>query len=516
MGVKNEQTEGFAPLVSQRQDRGTVIADGGEFAWNAFVEKIGGNDLTVTGASTFHIGSGNLNGALVHVGDTLKIAAGPNVGTYYVLSVDGNQDATIDGVFPSTPDGTGRSYSIGSGKLTWTEIISVFVPGLGKHTIAAGSAIDVFGPRVSDIPRGLFVDVNRDAAAALTLDAREVDDTTLLSRDTRIMLGVRGEDDRLYLIDGTVINDGDTRALGTFGNATIDRGADLGDGVTTHYSTGFDYVMGVDQLYVEVGGIGLTVGVDYTEADDNLDTKGDAVDFTTAPGSGEVITFINLAGGQGPQGPAGGQTLQEAYDGGGDGAGRSVAVSASKPVEIYEDGTTGTETVLQVGTSADKTKAKLRSDGQLTLQELRLADGSGNYWSLKGSGGNLVLKHEGTTKEVVFDDAGGLFTRLAGTAPTGSTGDGVQIAEYAGTLTDEAVTTVATGIVGIKGVLFALEDAGGDRWVGEMNLSSSTTRTVVVTYDPATGDVVISGDVAKTAEPGEEYQTRDYTLLVFY
>lgn len=593
-GVKGEQTVGFAPATSQRQDRGTFLADGGVFTWESYASKVGGPNLTVTGASTFQVGSGNLILSGVVAGDTLDVIAGPNVGTYIIASVDSTTTGTIEGTFPSSPDATNRLYTMGSGELSWTEIVSVFVPGVGKHTLAAGSVVSVHSSR------GVFVDLDRESPAALTATARDVDDVDLLALDTRVMIGVRGEDNRFYLAGGTVLNDGDTIALGSY-TSSISRADFFGDSrpVSSNYGLGGTLR---DGTAIAVGGSGLVV-IDATasylseipntggvpDSDTYLEVPSisafaqvASVDSNTqvtlataiAPGplgahrflnavvgyivgsnqlaifydhelmdegpSGfyeEVgsagatsyqvlvgmsipptsgITAINLAGAQGPQGPAGGQTLQEAYDAGGTGDGRSIAVVSGKPVEAYEDGTTGTVVVFQAGTSADKTLAQLRSDGQLTLQELRLADGSGDYWSLKGSGGNLVLAHEGTGQEIVFDDAGGMFARDSGAVPTGSTGDGVRVAEYAGTLTDEAVTTVATGIVGIKGVIFALADSDGDRWVGEMNLSSSTTRTVVVTFDATTGDITVSGSVAKTAEPGEEFQARDYTLLVFY
>jgi len=435
-GVKNEQTAGFVPLVSGRQDRNTILADGGDFTW-------------VLGAG---------------------------------------------------------------GTLSWTDIISVFVAGLGKHTVAAGSISGV------NAGYGVFVTVSRDAVGGLTVSTLGMTLATTLADDGLLLVGVRGEDNRFYFVDGTTLDAGDTRALGTFGSSIIDRDKVTGNGTDTHFATGFDYIMGVDQLLVQVGGITLTRPGDYTEADDNADLKGDAVDFATAPGAAEVVTFINLAGGQGPSGPAGGQTLQEAFDGGGDGAGSEIEVSAtSGPVVLHDDDDSGTRLLLQAGTLSDPELFRLYSDGGIIAPRVTIPDGLGEFFTLEGVAGDLRIQHTGSSEAVVVAKKGGLYFTAADARPAGSDATGVLVATYLGTLPDEAIETVATGIEErILGVTLSVSDSVGDFWAQEMNLPSDTSRKLVVTYDWATGDVVISGDTAKTGEPGEEFQLRDYTLLVFY
>lgn len=435
-GVKNEQTTGYVPLISGRQDRNTIIADGGDFTW--------------------------------------VLAAG--------------------------------------GTLSWTDIISVFVAGLGKHTVAAGNIAGV------NAGYGVFVTVSRDVVGGLTVSTLDLTLVTTLANDDLILIGVRGEDNRFYFADGTTLDVGDTRALGTFGSSTIDRDKVLGDGVTTHFSTGFDYVMGSDQLLVLVGGIAVTRPGDYTEEDDNVDLKGDAVEFATAPGAAEVITFINLAGGQGPSGPAGGQTLQEAFDGGGDGAGSEIEVSAtSGPVVLHDDDDSAARLLLQAGTLSDPDLFQLYSDGGIVTPRVTIPDGLGEFFTLEGVAGDLRIQHTGSSEALVVAKKGGLYFTAADARPAGADATGVLVATYLGTLPDEAVETVSTGITErILGVTLSIEDPDGDFWAQEMNLPSDTSMRLVVTYDWATGDVTVSGGTTKTEDPGVDFQLRDYTLLVFY
>lgn len=514
MGVKNEQTAGFASLVSQRQDRGSRLADGGDFLWEAFYVEIGGPNLTVTGASSFHVGSGSLTGNDVRPGDTLRVLAGPNAGTYRVATVAGATDGTIEETFGTTPDGVGRLYQIGAGRLSWSGIISLFVPGLGKHTLAAGEVLHVQDAYGANPPHGVFVDVDRDGPAALTATARELDDADWLAEDTRLLIAVRGEDGRLYLSDGTTLTDGEERALGTLGSSTINRDSAVGDGATATFTLAFEYLVGQKQLYVTLGGIGMVEGVDYNE------TSSTTVQFTTAPGVGEDIEFINLAGAQGPSGPPGGQTLQEAYDAGGEGDGREVEISdSSGPLSLYDDDDSGAVELLRAGKNGTRDLLQILSDGSLLLQKISISDGIGGYFTLQGSAGNLVVEHSVTEQALVLDKDGGIYFTDAGVRPTGADASAVRVAVYAGTLDADGTTTVvSTGLTTIKSVLAMVADQVGDMWAAAMNLSADSNRRLVVTYDAATGVVTLSGASDKTTDPGAYFTdyTNDYTLLVFY
>lgn len=512
-GVKNEQTAGFISLRSGRQDRGTLLADGGSFTWESFFTEKGGANLRVTGASSFSAAAGGFLAAGVIAGDRLVLLTGPNAGTYTIATVAATT-GTIVGTFPTGVDAVDRLYQMGSGKLSWDGIISLFVPGLGKHTMAAGSCLHIHPSQGGSPPWGAYADVNRDEAAALTLTAMDPSSATLIALDARVCIAQRGEDDRIYLMDGTVINNGSTQALGTI-VSTIDRHTVTGDGSSSQVATGFNYRMGTDQLYVEVGGIGLVLGSDYTELDDDLDDLGDSVILTSVPWAGEKIVFINLAGAQGPQGGPGSQTLQEAYDAGGDGAGRSLTVASGSPVEVHEDGDVGDVVVFQAGTDSDRDLLTILSDGTLILPALRISDGDGGYFEISGSAGDLVIKSLTSNQAAVIKASGGTAYSAAGDTPTGSTGDGIRMAEYSGSLAGAGSTTIETGITTIKGVVLTVEDASGIAWSSEMNLASSSDQKLLCTYDPATGIVTLDGDVTGGA-PGSAFRAHAYTVLVFY
>lgn len=512
-GIKNEQTAGFISIPSGRQDRGTLLADGGSFTWESFfVEKTGAN-MRVTGADTFSAASGGFIVAGVEEKDLLVLLAGPNAGTY-IIATRTATTGTITATFPAGADPVDRAYQMGSGKLSWDGIISLFVPGLGRHTMAAGSCLHIHASVGDAPPYGAFADLDRETASALTLTSRDPSSATLTALDTRVRIAQRGEDGRIYLMGGTVISNGSTQALGTI-ISTVDRNATTGDGVSSQVATGFNYSLGDNQLYVEVGGVGLVQGSDYEEVDDDLDGLGDSVTFTTIPWIGERIVFINLAGAQGPQGGPGSQTMQEAYDAGGDGSGRSVTVAGGSPVEVHEDGDVGDVVVFQAGTTSDRDLLKMLSNGTLILQALRVADGVGGYFELSGSAGDLVIKSLTSDQAAVLKADGGLVFTDDDVLPVGSTGDGVRVAEYAGSLEAAGRTFIETGLTVIKGILLTVEDTAGIRWVGEMNLASSVTQKLLCTYDPATGIITLAGDVTAGA-PGSAFLSNAYTVLVFY
>jgi hypothetical protein len=278
------------------------------------------------------------------------------------------------------------------------------------------------------------------------------------------------------------------------------------------------YVVGEDQLLLEVGGLAMIKGLHYDEVGTDGDTS-TQIEFIASeePGAGETITGINLAGAQGPQGPAGGQTLQEAYDAGGIGEGRDVEVPSGKPVDLHDDDDSGTTELLHGGKDSDRGLFKLFSDGGIQVPYILIGDGASSSFRIEGDGGNLLIKHLGTGEEVRIDQDGGIFSTTSGAEPSGSTGDGIRMAEYEGTLDTSLTnpTTISTGITTIKTVMFAVEDDEGDFWTMEVGLGSSSDQKLVVTYN-SSGDIKVSSNVDKDQAVGAEFQGKNFRLIVCY
>jgi hypothetical protein len=117
-------------------------------------------------------------------------------------------------------DGGVWSWDEGSGTLAWSAPINIRRGGLATDTINGPSGIG----GIQNVGEVAYVDIDREtggqvltvSAAALTLD------DVLNSTDTRIIIGVRGADDKFYMMDGTIFSDGDSKALGTL-KSTTDR-----------------------------------------------------------------------------------------------------------------------------------------------------------------------------------------------------------------------------------------------------------------------------------------------------
>ena len=175
----------------------------------------------------------------------------------------------------------------------------------------------------------------------------------------------------------------------------------------------------------------------------------------------------------------------------------------------------GTTVLLQLGTETHPDRIIARGDGRLQVERLRVPDGSGNYFEFYGDAGQLVIRSLVDNSEIRIGRDGGIRTRPAGAEASGSSGDGIRIFSYEGTLEDENVTVIETGLTTIRSVSISVEDSDGTWWAGEMHLAGASTRRLAVTFDRATGDITVSGDTTHSLEPGEEFQTRSYSLVVF-
>ena len=266
------------------------------------------------------------------------------------------------------------------------------------------------------------------------------------------------------------------------------------------------YLTGAEQLRVEVGGLGQVAGTHYNEVGP-LGTLSSWIRFANGeePGAGESITAYNLAGAQGPAGPAQYQDLQEVYD---HGSSKKVDTTADdEPVVLTGS---GANPVIEVGTEGGvEDLIKLCADGTIECAGLRIPDGTGSYWVFGiGGAASLSVANDGDAdSQARFHKTGGLGW---------GAGDELRWAEFAGSMNAGGATIIATGLAGIKGCLLLLEDTvTGFHYAVEMQLADNANRRSVVSWDPA-GNLQISGDWLVTAPVGVNLQGGDYTLIVFY
>jgi len=503
------QTKDAESIVNTRQDRGIFITGGGTWTWDASTNNLSWTDeitIYVQSVGTHTIPAGAVGGLDV-AGKTARIIvdrSGPSA-TFMITDDIANSIFNADDIIPIAlrglddrlyvRDGTifnhGESKLIGTSE-QGTDRVDTLSDGrlnphpypIGRENGGAADGIVLIGDRTN---------FNSPTAAFNTWIPN-----TLGEPDSMSFLHIQG--DGVFQI---------TQVIDNF-NVTINTLATVGTGLVYEvYDQGFGYINGSGQLLVHVNGIVKIAGIDYDEPG----LAGDTVHMVSfkagkEPGVGANVEFINVSGGQGPQGDAGVVDFQDAYD-----AGPDISGSPAKgPIELDWPG--GPDVVLQTKVGGGPTPFTiLHADGTLEIRELLIDDGAGNQWSFKGfAPGNLRLEHMGSGKGFEFSPGGGLsFYDTAG-APLGS----MRWAEYSGTFGTPAVAvTIATGIVGIKGVIVKVEDAGaGKFYVAELNRASTTTAKAVVAVDPA-GNVFIDGDFAG-GNLGSVFDGGDYHVIVFY
>jgi hypothetical protein len=428
-------------------------------------------------------------------------------------------------------DGGLWSWDSGTGTLTWSSSFFLRRAGVPIHTIVAGSVVGV-----TTNGQVIFVDVSRTAGGTIAIQGGTVPgpllsiNDALHSTDTRLIIGIRGSDGKLYLRDGTVFSDGDVKTLGTL-SAFTDRNEVTAPG-TALVSVGFDYLFtsGLNaQLTVFVGGILQTLGTHYTET---TESPGDVTFIAPhIPPAGDVITFINVVGGQGPSGS--GVTLQDAYDNGNE----ILTASTIAPVIIHRS--VGTLLALGVSPSILDWKITLTPSSGILLQDTASLMG---YGFLSNDGAHiwrLTPANDGSSDALFFADQGGgvqggllvdgagaglEWGALTGGYDGGGTWAGagpIRWSVFTGTLnaTGDSVT-LATGITSILGVMLSLELVGGSgNFISkEVNNATVADRRHAATFD-SSGNVQISESSDGSGDPGgvtTTFNNAAYKLIVFH
>jgi hypothetical protein len=402
-------------------------------------------------------------------------------------------------------DGGFFSWNVVADELSWTGTIRIRrAGGIGFAAIASGSLGSISAP--DDCA---YIVLNRDAAGGPYTMAKASIDSAVVNADNILVIGVRGSDDRFYLRDGTILGDGETKKLGQT-NVLTDRYDGVGDGTVGPFALGFSYVVGSDQLAVWVGGVLQTLGTHYTESSTT------EITFVAGeqPGIGELITAINVAGGEGPAGAGGATNMQEAFDGG-----HVVNTTTAGPIRLQN--AVPTTHLLEFGTPANPDRAFVDAAGSARFGKyLSLKDPGGTGdWGFVVDGDDLILVNIDNDKAFRFLEDGGLehgeYAHPAG--PFSSGGGPLRWTEYAGTFASGGPETVSTGIpeADIKGVLLKAYNASTVRHqLMEISLGSAGSRAVYVSL--VGSNVIMSGDSSGTLAVGSQLRTEAYILTVFH
>lgn len=425
-------------------------------------------------------------------------------------------------------DGGTWSWDAGTGTLAWSGDINIRRGGVVLHRVEGPSSV----VGLSSAGSVAFVDVDRSDGGFIFVQGGSSPgpltnlNSSSNSTDERLVLGVRGADDKFYLRDGTVFSDGDSKTLGTL-NAATDRGDILASGAATD-TVPFSYAVGSDQLAVYVGGMLQVVGVHYSE------TNPTTITWTALgqPRAGEMVTFYNVVGGQGPAGSGG--PLQTAYDNG-----RTiVAGGAAVPLYVWSSlPPTGGEwpSLLAWGDSSSAPRGYADANGNLQVTGgtagvgVRDNSGSGTWRlvPLDDGGSDLLLYNTKLGRGVRFDSAGGVehgeYTPGIDGYPGGGwtpygTGGGLAWAVFTGTIDGAgAEEVIKTDLPNIKGALLSVFDGsrGGYSSVDLAN-TQFTGKRISAFFDDVTGDVTLSGNLAGSAPIGSDLWGEPYTLIVFY
>jgi hypothetical protein len=392
-------------------------------------------------------------------------------------------------------DGGTWDWDAGLGTLSWNGTIYIRRGGVPLHTILTNNVNNLNLP--GDI---LYVDVNRAAGGVLVALKGTIADV-LNSTDTRLILGVRGSDNKLYLRDGTIFSDGDSKTLGTL-NAVTDRFDTTANGSAVQ-NVGFAYVLGSDQLAVYVGGILQTAGVHYTETPSNTQVT---FEPSHVPASGEDLSFVNIIGGQGPSGLG---NLQDVVV-----ANPVVDMGlASGPVVLHDTGPAFGNAVLAwgVGPTGVDWRGQLFHDGHLFLggspSDILL------YNTLNGNG--IRVKKDGSGLE--FGAYGGGFY------PAGSWSGNGPLNWYVeqGTLDSAGAGgrhEIATGLSTMVGAILMIDDLSqGINLVSEYGAGTFSTRQHAVMIDNSAQQVEIWGTPTTPSLVGKtDILGAAYTLIIFH
>ena len=507
-GISRGQTAQLESITNTRQDRNLRLTEGGLITWDA----VGG---TLTWAGTFRVQIPGLGTHTITSSNLAALSAGGdcavvtlNRGTGAALTMSKSTVATTslltDTTFLIGIRGTDGRFYMADG--------TVFSDGETKLLGTTQAVLD----RTTSVSDGRAYTVNYPTGKQTDNDTDGVTNgtTTFTSTnatfDTSIPNTANVPDTPSYIR----INTKGLYRVVTVSNDTtliLDGTPSADTGLTYEvYTNVIGYVVGSDQLQVFVNGL-LAILWDGTSG--NYDEVGGAGSTSyqiafrsgSAPSAAQLVTFLNVVGGQGPAGVEVAATLTNAYD-----EGPTIDGDSGTPVTL--DFPNGSDVALQTKVAGGSAVAKLEAGGTATVTKVRIPDG-GDFWDFYVNSGVLEIKHSGTGKGFQIQDTGRISV-IDGSAAW------LRWALYSGTFTATPIAvTLATGITsGVYGAIFMLEDQviGSKFVMGEFNGPSIANQKAIISYNQSTGDIFIAGDFAGVANPGVNYASGDWKLILFY
>jgi len=402
-------------------------------------------------------------------------------------------------------DGGIITWDAGTGELAWAGTLRVRIPGETVIGIAAGSVTGLTSANDT-----IFIDVDRDAGTISAPGQSELDNAGNLS-DGRVVLAVRGIDGKLYFRNGTVFTDGDVKTFGSLNSAT-DRNELIANGAAVK-NVGFTFLPASNQLVVYVGGILQKLGLHYVETGTTQVTFEDEY----IPSVGELVTFMNVVGGEGPPGTS---SLQSAYDNG-----TLIEAVDEAPVQL-KSGDEGTEVLLQIGhpsSTGGLAAAKVDRDGELTVNRIVLRDltnGTKAFIFEVDQNGALRIRASASGAEYGIrlndDDTGIEFGKFEDVNDAGESGGAFRTTTFSGTTSGVAETNVATGFTTIRGVIVSVFHSTLGRYlVSGFADAASASREFYVSWTAA-GVVTVSGASNGTGVLPTALQGQNCKILVFH
>ena len=406
------------------------------------------------------------------------------------------------------------TWDAGTDTLTWTAPLKIRVGAKTEYTIGTGSigAVDA-------THKVVYVIIDRDTPGVVAPLVAALGDAAL-DADGALALGIRGADDQFYFRNGTIYVDTDVKSFGAI-NAATDRDDIVKAGVLLVEPVAFSYVIGTDQLAVYVGGFLQTLGVHYTETS----TTSITWDASALPSSGELITFLNVAGGQGPPGTLG---LGDAYA-----ISPSIDAVPGTPVQLDSTAGGGFDALLQAGNSASTgglAAFQVLRNGLVAANRILLRDGALDFWPIKPEPGvdDLLIHSDATGAEFGFkvakDGSGIEFGSFPSAGPWAPQEGGgfLRWVVFTGTFTDSigdigGAELIPSGLDPTKvlGAVISVLDGSGNADLLNRDIAPTASELYVI-MEPS-GDIYIAGNVTSyTVTPvGTRYQNNAFKLVIF-
>jgi hypothetical protein len=378
------------------------------------------------------------------------------------------------------------------------------------HTVAGPATLG----GASATHAAIYGVINRATPGAVSLAVADLG-AAALDTDDAYVVAVRGADTKLYFSNGSVFSDTDVKEFGALDAATDRDDIVSADGLGPQ-TVGFTYILATDQLAVYVGGILQKLGVHYVETDTTT------VTFQAGyiPSIGELITFLNVAGGQGPAGTNG---LQDSYLVGG-----TIDVTPGTPVQVDATAGSGTTPALQVGNAGEigaLAAFQVLRDGTVTHNGDAIRDAAGDTWVREvDAGTNDILLHSSDVGlefgvKIAKDGAGIEFGKMPAGGPWAPQEGGgfLRWVVFTGTLDVGNGEEIISGLDPTKvlGATLSVLDSGGNADLLTRNIVPTSSDIYVIME--ADGDIYISGSTTTyTATPvGARYQNRAFKLVIF-